>query len=111
MEYAPAEVDTFIAFADAVEEEFEGVMVDGVEVRHFDATPLLCCFLMAPLGCTESTVVGRVDRCCRFCRNACMRFAFKCMGGLVGGPGALLPHLVCMLWQLSGQPTEAAGSG
>ncbi|KAL4450237.1 hypothetical protein ABPG77_010906 [Micractinium sp. CCAP 211/92] len=32
VEYAPAEVDTFIAFADAVEEEFEGVMVDGVEV-------------------------------------------------------------------------------
>lgn len=33
VEYAPAEVDAFIAFADAVEEEFEGVMVDGVEVR------------------------------------------------------------------------------
>ncbi|KAL4421605.1 hypothetical protein ABPG75_010896 [Micractinium tetrahymenae] len=32
VEYAPAEVDAFIAFADAVEEEFEGVMVDGVEV-------------------------------------------------------------------------------
>ncbi len=32
MEYAPAEVDTFIAFADAVEEEFEGIMVDGIEV-------------------------------------------------------------------------------
>lgn len=34
VEYAPAEVDTFIAFADAVEEEFEGIMVDGVEVRQ-----------------------------------------------------------------------------
>ncbi|KAI7840099.1 hypothetical protein COHA_006140 [Chlorella ohadii] len=32
VEYAPAEVDAFIAFADAVEEEFEGIMVDGVEV-------------------------------------------------------------------------------
>jgi hypothetical protein len=29
VEYAPGEVDAFIAFADAVEDEFEGVMVDG----------------------------------------------------------------------------------
>ncbi|PSC70235.1 round spermatid basic 1-like [Micractinium conductrix] len=33
VEYAPAEVDSFIAFADAVEDEFQGIMVDGVEVE------------------------------------------------------------------------------
>lgn len=32
VEYAPAEVDAFIAFADAVEEEFAGIHVDGTEV-------------------------------------------------------------------------------
>lgn len=33
VEYAPAGVDAFIAFADAVEEEFTGILVDGEEVR------------------------------------------------------------------------------
>ena len=33
VEYAPAAVDAFIALADAVEAEFEGILVDGVEVR------------------------------------------------------------------------------
>lgn len=32
VEYSPADVDAFIAFADAVEEEFQGIIVDGVEV-------------------------------------------------------------------------------
>lgn len=47
VEYAPAEVDTFIAFADAVEEEFEGVMVDGVEVRR----SRLFLAMLQQLGC------------------------------------------------------------
>lgn len=38
MEYSPAEVDAFIEFADACEEEFQGIMVDGVEVGAAAAT-------------------------------------------------------------------------
>ena len=38
VEYHPNEVDAFIALADAVEEAFEGIIVDGVEV----CAPVLC---------------------------------------------------------------------
>ena len=33
VEYDPAEVDRFIEVADAIEDAFPGIMVDGVEVR------------------------------------------------------------------------------
>lgn len=43
VEYSPAAVDAFIELADAVEAEFEGIHVDGVEVRgsRVAATSLL----------------------------------------------------------------------
>jgi hypothetical protein len=41
VEYNPEEVDRFIEVADAVEDAFPGLVVEGVEVRHGStSTPL-----------------------------------------------------------------------
>lgn len=56
VEYSPADVDAFIAFADAVEEEFQGIIVDGVEVSSagnvmLGAARNCCCWQPASVLC------------------------------------------------------------
>jgi len=43
VEYGPESVDTFIEIADAVEEAFPQLMVEGTEVPDMGSTITVCC--------------------------------------------------------------------
>lgn len=78
MEYEPAAVDAFIALADAVEAEFEGILVDGVEVSSG-------CWGQGCMGAAEEDVAAglAVKKAVQHCRQ--QSAAHSCRTGCRGG--------------------------